>query len=171
MKLLSGDGVILGSWNRQLLRHDGEEHVLVVAPTSTGKSVGISLPTGLVWRHSYIALDLKGENWDVTSGLRASFGDVYRFAPTALGSCRYNPLTAVRRGEPEVRDAQILADMLVDPEGALRERSHWQLSSTLKRRRRWPAWASFSPIRAARSWPCSRTCCGGRSRTARRILW
>jgi type IV secretion system protein VirD4 len=26
-----------------------------------------------------------------------------------------------------VRDAQVLADMLVDPEGALRERSHWQL--------------------------------------------
>jgi type IV secretion system protein VirD4 len=127
MKLLSGDGVILGSWNRQLLRHDGEEHVLVVAPTSTGKSVGISLPTGLVWRHSYIALDLKGENWEVTSGLRASFGAVHRFAPTSSASCRYNPLTAVRRGEPEVRDAQILADMLVDPEGALRERSHWQL--------------------------------------------
>jgi type IV secretion system protein VirD4 len=126
MKLLSGDGVILGSWNRKLLRHDGEEHVLVVAPTSTGKSVGISLPTGLVWRHSYIALDLKGENWEVTSGLRASFGDVYRFAPTGLTS-RYNPLTAIRRGEAEVRDAQILADMLVDPEGALRERSHWQL--------------------------------------------
>jgi type IV secretion system protein VirD4 len=127
MKLLSGDGVILGSWNRQLLRHDGEEHVLVVAPTSTGKSVGISLPTGLTWRHSYIALDLKGENWEVTSGLRASFGDVHRFAPTSLASCRYNPLTAIRRGQAEVRDTQILADMLVDPEGALRERSHWQL--------------------------------------------
>jgi type IV secretion system protein VirD4 len=127
MKLLSGDGVILGSWNRQLLRHDGEEHVLVVAPTSTGKSIGISLPTGLTWRHSYIALDLKGENWEVTSGLRASFGDVHRFAPTSLASCRYNPLTAIRRGQAEVRDAQILADMLVDPEGALRERSHWQL--------------------------------------------
>ncbi len=26
-----------------------------------------------------------------------------------------------------MRDTQILADMLVDPEGALRERSHWQL--------------------------------------------
>jgi type IV secretion system protein VirD4 len=127
MKLLSGDGVILGAWNRQMLRHDGEEHVLVVAPTSTGKSVGISLPTGLVWRHSYIALDLKGENWEVTSGLRASFGPVHRFAPTSLASCRYNPLTSVRRGEAEVRDAQVLADMLVDPEGALRERSHWQL--------------------------------------------
>ncbi len=127
LSLNSGDGVILGAWRNTLLRHDGDEHVLVVAPTNTGKSVGVSLPTGLVWRHSYIALDLKGENWTVTSGLRASFGPVFRFAPTESGAHRYNPLTQIRRGEAEVRDAQVLADMLVDPEGALRERSHWQL--------------------------------------------
>ncbi len=127
LALMSGDGVILGKWNRALVRHDGDEHVLVVAPTNTGKSVGVSLPTGLVWRHSYIALDLKGENWTVTSGLRALFGPVFRFAPTESGAHRYNPLTQIRRGEAEVRDAQVLADMLVDPEGALRERSHWQL--------------------------------------------
>jgi type IV secretion system protein VirD4 len=127
LQLTSGDGVILGAWKGTILRHDGDEHVLVVAPTNTGKSVGVSLPTGLVWRQSYIALDLKGENWIVTSGLRQSFGPVYRFAPTETGAHRYNPLTQIRRGEAEVRDAQILADMLVDPEGALRERSHWQL--------------------------------------------
>lgn len=127
LELTSGDGVVLGSFNRQVLRHDGDEHVLVVAPTNTGKSVGISLPTGLVWRHSYVALDLKGENWTVTSGLRSSFGPVFRFAPTEAGAHRYNPLTQIRRGEAEVRDTQVLADMLVDPEGALRERSHWQL--------------------------------------------
>lgn len=125
--LARGDGVVLGSWGRQLLRHDGDEHVLVVAPTNTGKSVGVSLPTGLVWRHSYIALDLKGENWAVTSGLRRSFGPVFRFAPASADSHRYNPVTQVRRGATEVRDAQVLADMLVDPEGSLRERSHWQL--------------------------------------------
>jgi len=127
LNLTKGDGVILGSLNGELLRHDGDDHVLVVAPTNTGKSVGISLPTGLVWRHSYIALDLKGENWTVTSGLRAAFGPVFRFAPTETGAHRYNPITQIRRGEAEVRDAQVLADMLVDPEGALRERSHWQL--------------------------------------------
>ena len=125
--LTRGDGVILGTWQRQILRHDGDEHVLVVAPTNTGKSVGISLPTGLVWRHSFIALDLKGENWRTTSGLRASFGPTFRFEPTAAATHRYNPLTQIRRGEAEVRDAQVLADMLVDPEGALGARNHWQL--------------------------------------------
>ncbi len=125
--LTRGDGVVLGTWERQILRHDGDEHVLVVAPTNTGKSVGISLPTGLVWRHSFIALDLKGENWRITSGLRASFGPTFRFEPTAAATHRYNPLTQIRRGEAEVRDAQVLADMLVDPEGALGARNHWQL--------------------------------------------
>ena len=118
---------MLGRFRGEILRHEGDDHVLVVAPTNTGKSVGISLPTGLVWRHSYIALDLKGENWTITSGLRSAFGPVFRFAPTEPGAHRYNPITQIRRGEAEVRDAQVLADMLVDPEGALRERSHWQL--------------------------------------------
>jgi type IV secretion system protein VirD4 len=125
--LTHGDGVVLGSFQGQLLRHDGDEHVLVVAPTNTGKSVGVSLPTGLVWRQSYLALDLKGENWRVTSGLRSAFGPVFRFAPTEAATHRYNPLTQIRRGEAEVRDAQVLADMLVDPEGALGPRTHWQL--------------------------------------------
>lgn len=125
--LLRGDGVILGTWRRRVLRHDGDEHVLVVAPTNTGKSVGISLPTALVWRQSMIALDLKGENWRTTSGLRSAFGPVFRFEPTAAATHRYNPLTQIRRGEAEVRDAQVLADMLVDPEGSLGARNHWQL--------------------------------------------
>jgi type IV secretion system protein VirD4 len=127
LSLTQGDGIVLGSYNSRLLRHDGDEHVLVVAPTNTGKSVGISLPTSLIWRHSFIALDLKGEIWTVASGLRSSFGPVFRFAPAEANAHRYNPLTQVRRGVTEVRDAQALADMLVDPDGSLRERSHWQL--------------------------------------------
>ena len=59
--------------------------------------------------------------------MRASFGPTFRFEPTATATHRYNPLTQIRRGEAEVRDAQILADMLVDPEGALGTRNHWQL--------------------------------------------
>ncbi|MEY2756769.1 MAG: hypothetical protein RIR33_547 [Pseudomonadota bacterium] len=127
LNLTTGDGVILGRLDNQILRHDGDEHVLVIAPTNTGKSVGISLPTGLVWRHSFLALDLKGEAWAVTSGLRAAFGPVYRFAPTRADTHRYNPLTQIRRGDAEVRDVQVLADMLVDPDGTLGTRSHWQL--------------------------------------------
>ena len=48
LNLTTGDGVILGTLNNQLLRHDGDEPVMVIAPTNTGTSVGISFPTGLV---------------------------------------------------------------------------------------------------------------------------
>jgi len=45
---------------------------------------------------------------------------------TACRSARYNPLLEVWRGEHEVRDVQNIADILVDPEGALERRNHWE---------------------------------------------
>ena len=44
-------------------------------------------------------------------------------------SAAYNPLLEVRRGEWEVRDVQNIADVLVDPEGALEKRNHWEKTS------------------------------------------
>ncbi|HEJ2163869.1 TPA: IncP-type conjugal transfer protein TraG, partial [Pseudomonas aeruginosa] len=41
----------------------------------------------------------------------------------------YNPLLEVRRGAHEVRDVQNIADILVDPEGALERRNHWEKTS------------------------------------------
>src|SRR4029077_8887495 len=39
------------------------------------------------------------------------------------------PLLEVRKGPDEVRDVQNIADILVDPEGALERRSHWEKTS------------------------------------------
>ena len=44
-------------------------------------------------------------------------------------SARYNPLLEVRKGPDEVRDVQNIADILVDPEGALERRNHWEKTS------------------------------------------
>src|SRR3546814_1428489 len=41
----------------------------------------------------------------------------------------YNPLLEVRRDVDEVRDVQNIADVLVDPEGALERRNHWEKTS------------------------------------------
>ncbi|MBU6299295.1 MAG: IncP-type conjugal transfer protein TraG, partial [Alphaproteobacteria bacterium] len=41
----------------------------------------------------------------------------------------YNPLMEVRQGASEVRDVQNIADVLVDPEGALERRNHWEKTS------------------------------------------
>ena len=123
------DGVILGRYDEHYLRHDGPEHVLCFAPTRSGKGVGLVVPTLLTWPASCIVHDIKGENWTLTAGWRAKFGRVLLFDPTNAASAAYNPLLEIRRGACEVRDAQNIADILVDPEGALERRSHWEKTS------------------------------------------
>jgi Type IV secretory system Conjugative DNA transfer len=54
---------------------------------------------------------------------------VLLFDPTNPSSAAYNPLLEIRKGENEVRDAQNIADILVDPEGALERRNHWEKTS------------------------------------------
>jgi len=127
--LLDPDGVVLGRWDQDYLRHNGPEHVLCFAPTRSGKGVGLVVPTLLTWPGSAIVHDIKGENWGLTAGFRARHGHVLLFDPTDPASSPYNPLLEVRRGDKEVRDVQNIADILVDPEGALDRRNHWEKTS------------------------------------------
>jgi len=127
--LLDPDGVVLGQYERTYLRHNGPEHVLCFAPTRSGKGVGLVIPTLLTWPGSIIVHDIKGENWQKTAGFRARFCRVLLFDPTNPASDAYNPLLEIRRGAWEVRDAQNVADILVDPEGSLERRNHWEKTS------------------------------------------
>lgn len=127
--LLTADGVVLGRLGNDYLRHDGPEHIMCFAPTRSGKGVGLVVPTLLTWPGSAVIHDIKGENWQLTAGWRAQFGQVLRFDPTDPDGAAYNPLMEVRRGDCEVRDVQNIADILVDPEGALERRNHWEKTS------------------------------------------
>jgi type IV secretion system protein VirD4 len=127
--LLGADGVVLGKLGDAYLRHDGPEHILCFAPTRSGKGVGLVVPSLLTWPGSAIVHDIKGENWQLTAGFRAKHGRVLLFDPTNPKSAAYNPLLEVRRGEWEVRDVQNVADVLVDPEGSLDKRNHWEKTS------------------------------------------
>ena len=127
---LIGDvGVFLGQHDDKYLRHEGPEHVLTFAPTRSGKGVGLVVPTLLSWPASAVIHDIKGENWQLTAGWRARFSHCLLFNPTDANSAAYNPLLEVRRGAHEVRDVQNIADILVDPEGALERRNHWEKTS------------------------------------------
>ena len=118
-------GVMLGALGGRYLRHDGPEHIMAFAPTRSGKGVGLVVPTLLSWTGSTVVHDIKGENWTLTAGWRARFSHCLLFNPTDAASAHYNPLLEVRRGVDEVRDVQNIADILVDPEGALTVRNHW----------------------------------------------
>ncbi|MHC5307793.1 conjugal transfer protein TraG [Bartonella sp. LJL80] len=127
--LFKDEGVILGQYDNDYLRHNGPEHILCFAPTRSGKGVGLVVPTLLTWEESAIVHDIKGENWELTAGFRARYGRVLLFDPTNARSAAYNPLLEVRKGEWEIRDVQNIADVLVDPEGSLEKRNHWEKTS------------------------------------------
>ena len=122
-------GVFLGRTALSYLRHEGPEHVMAFAPTRSGKGVGLVVPTLLTWPGSAVIHDIKGENWTLTAGWRSRFSHCVLFNPTDARSAAYNPLLEVRRGAHEVRDVQNIADILVDPEGALEKRNHWEKTS------------------------------------------
>jgi type IV secretion system protein VirD4 len=136
-ELLGRDaGVYVGAWSDgrilHYLRHDGPQHVLAFAPSRSGKGVGLVLPTLLSWPGSTVVNDIKGENWALTAGWRqqALGSRCLKFDPTASdgSSARYNPLLEVRPWPRDVRDAQLIADMLIDPDGQ-GTRDHWDLTA------------------------------------------
>jgi hypothetical protein len=127
--LFTGKGIVLGVRDGRYLRHDGPEHVLAVAPTRSGKGVGLVVPTLMTWPGSAVIHDIKGENWQLTAGWRSRFSHCLLLDPTSPVSARFNPLLEVRKGFHEVRDVHNIADILIDPEGARAWRDHWERSA------------------------------------------
>jgi type IV secretion system protein VirD4 len=96
-----GDGIIFGRIGRKFLTAGLADypHVMLAAPTASGKGVGVVIPNLLHWNHSVIVLDIKGENWQHTAGFRARHGHkVFLFDPGSpqRRTHRWNPLAYVR---------------------------------------------------------------------------
>ena len=72
--LRAKQGIVLGRKGGRLLVFGGPEHVMLYAPTRTGKSVGVVIPNLLTWPDSVVVLDVKRENWEATAGFRAAHG-------------------------------------------------------------------------------------------------
>jgi type IV secretion system protein VirD4 len=118
--------VYVGGWQDSkgyvhYLKHDGPEHVAAIAPTRSGKGVGLVIPSLLSWKKSAVIHDMKGELWAATAGYRKKGlkNTVLKFDPAAAkGSCSFNPLEEIRLNTLyEVADVQNLVTILVDPDG------------------------------------------------------
>ena len=116
--LRGSSGVVLGSKGGKLLRYNEPGHVLIEAPTRSGKGVGIVIPTLLTWTDSALVLDVKRENWEKTAGFRAQYQDVYLFNPLAIpgATACYNPLGHIDTSDPAsvIADLQQVAVMLFE---------------------------------------------------------
>ncbi|PKO47120.1 MAG: type IV secretion protein [Betaproteobacteria bacterium HGW-Betaproteobacteria-22] len=114
--LLGDKGIIVGQLGSRYLMFGGQQHAIISAPTRSGKGVGIVIPNLLNWPESVVVLDIKQENWDVTSGYRKKHGQAcFLFNPAAADyrTHRYNPLAYIS-SDPNFRidDVQKIANML-----------------------------------------------------------
>jgi type IV secretion system protein VirD4 len=70
-KLRSSKGFLLGRTGaKNYLVADDFQHVLLFAPTGSGKGVGFVIPNLLFWEQSIVCHDIKLENYELTSGYR-----------------------------------------------------------------------------------------------------
>ncbi|MEW5687692.1 MAG: type IV secretory system conjugative DNA transfer family protein [Pseudomonadota bacterium] len=98
--LRAGTGILLGYKAGRPLVFGGQGHVMLYAPTRTGKGVGVVIPNLLTWPGSAVVLDVKRENWEATAGFRAAHGQaVFLFDPLDPEgrTARYNPFGHIDR--------------------------------------------------------------------------
>lgn len=118
-------GLLLGQDKKGYLIADGYQHVLLFAPTGSGKGVGFVIPNLLFWQDSAIIHDIKLENYELTSGYRQRKmkQQVYLWnpaSPTGISHC-YNPIDFVSDEIGKmVDDVQKIANLL------LPEQEFWQ---------------------------------------------
>jgi type IV secretion system protein VirD4 len=135
-------GAFLTKGGLKVLRYNDPAHLLCYAPTRSGKGVGLVLPTLLSYPQSTFANDIKGENYELSSGFRHSAGTlVMRFDPTSVvqksidgktrwtGGVRWNVIDEIRLfTEFDVMDAQNIAAAIADPKGDGMD-DHWVSTS------------------------------------------
>jgi len=105
------NGIVVGSYNGKLVRLSGQQFVILAAPTRSGKGVGVVIPNLLEYGESVVVLDIKQENFDLTSGWRASQGqEVFLFNPFAEDrrTHRWNPLSYVS-DDPAFRISELMS--------------------------------------------------------------
>ncbi|MDX1975978.1 MAG: type IV secretory system conjugative DNA transfer family protein [Rickettsiales bacterium] len=124
-KLRAKRGILLGrTGNNNYLIADDYQHILLFAPTGSGKGVGFVIPNLLFWDQSVVVHDIKMENHELTSGFRKKLGqEVYLWNPAdpdGISHC-YNPLDWISEKPGQmVDDVQKICNLI------LPEQEFWQ---------------------------------------------
>lgn len=143
-RIIGTNGLFLGEFatntGNHPLQYEGARHLLTVAPTRSGKGVSSIIPNLLLHQGSAFIVDPKGENALVTAHRRGQGSakdnipgmgqdvlllDPWDVAASKLGLPRasFNPMDWIHEDDPDVAEnAFLLADALVVPENATRER-------------------------------------------------
>lgn len=130
--LLVEKGVTLGRFNGITLYDNSNTHLLVCAPTRSGKGVGVIIPS-LVhsWTESAVVLDIKGENQVLTAEARRR--NLNNKAITLFLNDRrsigYNPLEEIKFNTSfEQSNARSIAEIIVST-GASGSLDFWETSA------------------------------------------
>lgn len=103
---------------RQEIRTGAEGHLISFAPTGSGKTWTLAIPTLLDYPGSVVAFDPKGELTKATAGARQAMGqDVIILDPfelTGFEAESLNPMDLVLGQEPTLEDAQSLAASVIN---------------------------------------------------------
>ncbi len=124
-KLRARKGLLLGRTGKNnYLICDDFQHVLLFAPTGSGKGVGFVIPNLLFWEQSVVCHDIKMENHELCSGYRRKLGqEVFLWNPAdpdGFSHC-YNPLDWISEKPGQmVDDVQKICNLI------LPEQEFWQ---------------------------------------------
>lgn len=114
------NGIILGqtSGGKLIVSH-GPKTVGLSAKPRSGKGVSVVIPNLLNWPGSVVAVDIKKELFEITSGYRSQFQEVYCFDPLNPGkeSHRINVFDTINKDETSrISEVQKIAVALM-PDG------------------------------------------------------
>lgn len=112
------ESIIIGKKSGLPLYANGFEHVLVFAPSGSGKTRSIAIPNLFHYPWSVVCNDIKFTLFETTSGYRKNIlgHECYCFAPARAGGVthRFNPLSFISEDvEQRMTDIQRIAHILI----------------------------------------------------------
>src|SRR5215469_400116 len=131
-------GIRLGySLGRQVIRYKGESHLVLVAPTRSGKGRDVLVPALLECEHSCIVVDPKGQLAAITRRQRRRMGqrvivlNPFNILPEQLGpSAHFNPIESLDPDSDALgSDCDNIADSIVVQEQDQGLDNHWNQSA------------------------------------------